>query len=697
MQSMLSTAATRHATIEAALPTAPASSAGAMERFGHFVIHRREDGELDTLGGGGMGITYRAFDTQLERLVALKVIHPQCVHNPEVRSRFAREAKAAARLQHPNIASVLFQGEEAGACFYAMELVAGEDLHHYLQRVGPISPVHALQMAHQIALALVAAAKEGVLHRDLKPGNVMLTSYHEGGAPHLKVIDFGLAKLSSDAPTTFMTGGFLGTPEFASPEQCEEQPLDARSDLYSLGATLWFLLQGSTPFSGSMFSVMRAHVSAPPPFETLAGAPEPLLAVLRRLLAKDREGRPATALDAAREIEQAIQLLAGDRRNYVPLGAALPAAVPVAGGGKRALARRRVLAISIATVVGAAVAAGAALWWSAHRGTAGGGEHRPAFAPAGQGQQSVFAGANPAAPPIVNGLGMQFVAIPGTDASVSIWETRVRDFAAFHNATGQAAATAGKTGAPGWRAPGFPQDGEHPVVWVTTDDATRFCAWLTGEERKAGRIDAMQTYRLPTRFEWDSAFDAAPGQGGGRRPPPPPREDGEFRDGAAPQGRERPPGFEGGDGFRPPPDGPRGEFAGGPPQGQGGPMPGEGGPPFHWRTQMWPPPLGFGNYADESARQAGAAQQVIPAWRDGFAFSAPVGRSQPSARGIYDLSGNVWEMCYDGPPGSSSFGRLGGSWASSTPDDLRLHQMLAVRVGERSAQTGFRCVLERGR
>lgn len=234
-----------------------------LDRFAHFVVARRDDGELDRLGAGAMGVTYRAIDTQLDRPVALKTIHPLWVDDPEVRSRFAREAKAAARLQHPNIASVLFQGEEASICFYVMELVAGEDLHHYIRRVGPLSPVHALRMTHQISLALVAASREGIIHRDLKPANVMLTSYQDGSEPHLKVIDFGLAKLAADSPATFTTGGFLGTPEFASPEQCEERELDARSDIYSLGGVLWFLLTAATPFTGSLLSVIRAQISAP--------------------------------------------------------------------------------------------------------------------------------------------------------------------------------------------------------------------------------------------------------------------------------------------------------------------------------------------------------------------------------------------------------------------------------------------------
>ena len=323
--------------------SAPPQTHAGVDRFAHFVVNRREDGELDRLGIGAMGVTYRALDTQLERPVALKTIHPQWVDDPEVRSRFAREAKAAARLQHPNIASVLFQGEEASVCFYVMELVSGEDLHHYIRRVGPLSPVHALKMAHQIALALVAASREGIIHRDLKPANIMLTSYQDGSEPHLKVIDFGLAKLAADSPATFTTGGFLGTPEFASPEQCEERPLDARSDLYSLGAVLWFLLTAATPFTGSLLSVIRAQVSAQPAWEKLPAAPQPLLAIIRRLMAKNREFRPPTPLDASREIEQTIQSLSQDRKNFYPLlseaaGSVLShLQVPSSGLGRRSM------------------------------------------------------------------------------------------------------------------------------------------------------------------------------------------------------------------------------------------------------------------------------------------------------------------------------------------------------------------------
>ena len=202
-----------------------------------------------------MAITYRARDTVLNSTVALKVIDRTVAGNPGVRSRFLREARAAAQIHHPNVARVSHYGEQNGECFYVMELVEGETLEARVRREGPMPLSLALEITEQAARALAAAEACGVVHRDIKPSNIMLES-DASGALVVKVIDYGVAKVlapQAGAGAEQTQAGFIGTPAFASPEQFAENGksrIDTRSDIYSLGVTLWFLLCGRTPFVG---------------------------------------------------------------------------------------------------------------------------------------------------------------------------------------------------------------------------------------------------------------------------------------------------------------------------------------------------------------------------------------------------------------------------------------------------------------
>ncbi len=203
-------------------------------RFQHYEVARKPDGSPLELGRGAMGITYRAFDTNLRADVALKVISGAYLNSDVARERFLREARAAAAIRHPNVATVFHLGEAEDSYFYAMEFVDGETVEKFMRREGALATVEALEIASQVARALQAAQKQGLVHRDIKPSNIMLTR-DEDDDIHVKVIDFGLAKAASsssgdgaDAPTLTM-GGFLGTPHFASPEQLDERELDVRS------------------------------------------------------------------------------------------------------------------------------------------------------------------------------------------------------------------------------------------------------------------------------------------------------------------------------------------------------------------------------------------------------------------------------------------------------------------------------------
>ena len=273
-------------------------------QYAHFEIETGADGFPVELGAGAMAITYRARDTVLNSLVALKAIDRKVAQNPGARTRFLREARAAANIRHPNVARVTYYGEQDGECFYAMELVEGETLEARVRRDGPMPLAVALDVIEQAARALAAAEGCGVVHRDIKPTNVMLES-DSSGALRVKLIDYGVAKVMGpqtqpDAEQTH--AGFIGTPAFASPEQFagpEQLPVDTRSDIYSLGVTLWYLLTGRTPFVGRTMEEIRARQRSDLPLEQLKGlhVPGKVVALLKSMLATDPNHRPQSARD----------------------------------------------------------------------------------------------------------------------------------------------------------------------------------------------------------------------------------------------------------------------------------------------------------------------------------------------------------------------------------------------------------------
>jgi serine/threonine protein kinase len=291
---------------ETALESSDQSDGPASETFGRFHILRHPDGSLFRLGKGGMGVTYKAIDSLLNRPVALKVIAAELLRSPQAKNRFLREAQSAALIQHPHVATIFDFGEEGDAYFYVMEFVEGEDLEHHVGRQGPLLPAAALRVALQIAQALEAAQARKVIHRDIKPANIMAVS-NRAGTLDVKLIDFGLAKGAGtdflDAGRITRTQDFVGSPAFASPEQCETKTLDIRSDIYSLGVTLWYLLTGKRPFSGSVGEVIIAQAVKTPPVEQLVQTPEPVIALLRRMLEKKPEDR----FQNPEELQEAIE------------------------------------------------------------------------------------------------------------------------------------------------------------------------------------------------------------------------------------------------------------------------------------------------------------------------------------------------------------------------------------------------------
>jgi serine/threonine protein kinase/Tfp pilus assembly protein PilF len=271
-------------------------------RYAHFEVEVGADGFPVELGAGAMAITYRARDTVLNSVVALKVIDRKVAQNPGARSRFLREARAAANIHHPNVAQVTYYGEQGGECFYAMELVKGETLEARVRRDGPMPLAVALEIIEQAARALAVAEVCGVVHRDIKPSNVMLES-DPSEALIVKVIDYGVAKVMAPQiePGAEQTqAGFIGTPAFASPEQFAEtgqSRIDRRSDIYSLGVTLWYLLCGRTPFVGRTMEEIRARQTSELPLEQFRSLhlPGQVIGLLKSMLAPDPKDRPQTA------------------------------------------------------------------------------------------------------------------------------------------------------------------------------------------------------------------------------------------------------------------------------------------------------------------------------------------------------------------------------------------------------------------
>ena len=307
-------------------------------RFGVYEIDCHADGSLCELGRGAMGVTYRATDTSLQRKVALKIIKTDnAERSADARERFIREARAAAALRHENIAVIHQFGMrlETGQYFYAMELIDGETLDERVHRAGPLDARTTIGIAQQITSALAAAEKHGVVHRDLKPANLMLVkaddheltssdqtgskrrrmrALRKSGIPVVKIIDFGLAKAfhATTDPKSLTHDRFVGTPAFASPEQFEHSALDVRSDIYSLGETLWFALTGKTPFAGRTLSeIHRAQKSNALPVEQLKGAhvPHCLRTLLGSMLAFEPGSRPGT-----RELASRLQRCSPDAR-----------------------------------------------------------------------------------------------------------------------------------------------------------------------------------------------------------------------------------------------------------------------------------------------------------------------------------------------------------------------------------------------
>ena len=266
------------------------------------------------LGEGGMGAVYRARRAHIGDEVAVKVLHQAYVADADAVERFRREARAAAMLRHPNVVTIHDFGEARGSvapAYLVMELVEGASLRALLREEGKLPPARAVALMQDVCAGVGAAHRRGIVHRDLKPDNIIvLPPDGEGERETAKVVDFGIAKLRdlAAAPTLTQAGTLMGTPYYMSPEQCRGEPLDARSDVYSLGAVLYEMLAGAPPFTADTITgVVAKHLTeTPPPLPRGAEIPPALERACLRALAKDVDARPPEATALARELQAAL-------------------------------------------------------------------------------------------------------------------------------------------------------------------------------------------------------------------------------------------------------------------------------------------------------------------------------------------------------------------------------------------------------
>jgi serine/threonine protein kinase len=359
---------------------APAQEADEIGRLGGYRV-------LRVLGRGGMGVVFRAEDPNLKRIVALKAMLPSLAASPSSKKRFIREAQTAASIKHDHIVTIHQVGEDRGAPFLAMEFLHGEPLDVRLKRESRLPVSEVLRIGRETAEGLAAAHEAGLIHRDIKPGNVWLESMkrkaqgsQSAGSPRVKILDFGLARATDDTTGLTQSGAIIGTPAYMAPEQANGGAVDHRCDLFSLGCMLYSMTTGQMPFAGkdTMSILMAIAMNDPkPPIELRSDMPIELSDLIVRLLSKKPEDRPADALEVAetlRRIETTARADDATGITTAPVpkkrGAASTRVAPgadVSGSPRR---RRGILiGAALALVLAAVVAAGIVLFLPAGNGT----------------------------------------------------------------------------------------------------------------------------------------------------------------------------------------------------------------------------------------------------------------------------------------------------------------------------------------
>lgn len=350
---------------------------------GELIADRYELEEL--VGTGGMSSVYRARDRMLERVVAIKILHEHFSRDEDYVERFRREARAAARLQHPNIVTVIDRGEAGGRQYIVFEYVDGENLKQLVEREGRLPVRTALVLGIEIGRALAFAHASGLVHRDVKPQNVLL---RDG---EVKVTDFGIVHAADMKGGLTQTGTVLGTSEYIAPEQASGLPVDALCDVYSLGVVIWEMLAGQPPYSGSSFvAVAMRHVNDPVPSISSArpDVPPRLEVALRRAMAKEPADRFGSMDEFVAELQSCLEALG---RPDTDRTAVMRTPVPARERPKAKRRTGRWLVSLLAAVVVVGAAAGA-YFGIKDRGGGGssGGVHlvaSNAYDPGGDGQE----------------------------------------------------------------------------------------------------------------------------------------------------------------------------------------------------------------------------------------------------------------------------------------------------------------------
>jgi eukaryotic-like serine/threonine-protein kinase len=336
---------------------------------GERVAGRYELEEL--VGTGGMSSVYRAHDTMLDRKVALKVLHAHYTDDDEYVERFRREARSVAQLSHPNIVTVIDRGEEDGSQFIVFEYIGGDNLKELVSRSGAMPVATAVSLAHQIARALAFAHENGLVHRDVKPQNVLLN-----GDGRAKVTDFGIARSLDVKHGMTQTGTVLGTSDYIAPEQAQGQTISAQTDVYSLGVVLWELLTGEVPFPGENFvAVAMRHINEAPPHvrDRRPDVSPRLDAALQRAMAKDPRDRFPSMDAFCAELAACLQELEHGQPDegatvIVPPGPRRPPP-------QRSRSRVPWLPIALAALLAAAAVAAAVIAWQRSHDSNGGTPH----------------------------------------------------------------------------------------------------------------------------------------------------------------------------------------------------------------------------------------------------------------------------------------------------------------------------------
>lgn len=340
-----------------------------------FAGHRIEG----VAGRGGMGVVYRARHLALNQQRALKLVAPHLSEDSTFRRRFQRESRLAASIEHPNVIPIHHAGEEGGQLYVAMRYVRGTDLRQLIAGAGRLAPTQAVAIVAQVAAALDAAHARALVHRDVKPENVLLEG--DDGGEHAYLTDFGISKLAGSSDSVTATGGFIGTVDYTAPEQIEGGPVDRRTDVYSLGCVLYHAVTGELPFPrDTQLAKLFAHANAQPPVasDVAPEVPKALDRVLLHAMAKDPDERYAAAGELGAAAFEAVGLEGqAATAQPMPAGPAMahrephdgrsdagPAAAPTArlptAAGPTSSRRRRLVGVAAALALAAAIAAAAA-------------------------------------------------------------------------------------------------------------------------------------------------------------------------------------------------------------------------------------------------------------------------------------------------------------------------------------------------